>query len=390
MSRLCLFLALFTITARAQASLQNCHDSMIARTVLTGEDSLSLKNLAEQLPANQKAAVLFKIDLTGFKPTLPALIELTESADDLDIPSALRLFNEGSLLFVAQGTHEGLVKLLKRIWDLKIVKQTSVYSLSASAASPVLTPKELVQSEEDFLQARLQQRTFAVFLQNQVSFMVPSEQIENLSGIIAKEKINVYRVRRPPVSWTAWISRKTDDLRQKTVVFAGDWALVSHEAFGILQEAASSLQSGLSDEATSLNRRILAQLEHPAPPSGGRAQRAEPEEDRWTPACRKLIVAYLREHRPRTALKDAEGVERAFLALAKLIPNERSAGIYRKLIREIGFGRWDYQALTRNDEKPVERFIQGWRAYLTATKNPYADLPVNLRNVKEAIKQLPQ
>lgn len=390
MSRLCLFLALFTITARAQASLQTCHDSMIARAALTDEDSLSLKNLADQLPANQKAAVLFKIDLTGFKPTLPALIELTEPAEDLEIPSALRLFNEGTLLFVAQGSHKGLMKLLKRIWDLKIVKQTSVYSLFANAAPPILAPKELVQSEEDFLQARLQQLTFAVFLQNQVSFMVPSEQVENLRGIFAQRKINAYRIRRTPVSWTAWISRKADDLRQKTVIFAGDWALVSNEAFGILQDAASSQQSGLSEEATSLNRSILAQLEQPAAPATVRPQRTEPEEDRWTPACRKLIVAYLREHRPRTALNEAEGVERAFLALAKLIPNERSAEIYRKLIREIGFGRWDFQTLTRNDEKPVERFIQGWRAYLTATKNPYADLPVNLRNIKEAIKQLPQ
>lgn len=391
MNRLCLILALITFFPLAYGDDPSCHDLMIARAAVGDDETLTLKNLSAQLPANQKSALLFKINLSGIKPSLSSLIELTESDRDVEINPALRLFNEGSLLFIAQGQPEGLVKLLKRIWDMKLVRQTSLFNLAANAMAPLAAPKELVQTEDDFVQARLQQRTFAVFVQNQVSFMVPREQVQAYSDIFAKEKIQTSRIARTPVSWTAWISRKTDELRGRSIVFTGDWALVSNAAFGSLQDAAEKTRSVVSDEALQLNRQILGQLSRPESASTATAAvESEPERDNITKPVRGLINAYLSDHRGRTSLSKSEGIERAFMALAKLVPNQRSAEIYRRIIKEIGFGRWDYQSTNHEIPTAIDRYIQGWRAFLTATKNPYAELPVTLRNTKEAIKQLPE
>jgi hypothetical protein len=134
-----------------------------------------------------------------------------------------------------------------------------------------------------------------------------------------------------------------------------------------------------------LNRKILDLLESPAkrPERGESAVNLSKE-------ARKIMMSYLSAHRARTKLNEAGGLERGFLALAKLAPTERAAESYRKAVRKIGFTRWEYTSLNREQPPAVERVTEAWLVFLKTMKNPYAGKPVNARNLQAAIKQLPE
>lgn len=367
--------------------MQACHDLMIARSEVSSAETLSLKNLYDQLPSDKDSAVLFKIDFTELKPSLSLLLDLTESDGDLDILPDLRVFNQGSLLFIAQGPREAMINMLNRISNMKLARQTSVFSLSSETLAPLVAPKQLVQTDEEFEAAAKTQRSIAVFVQNKVAFLIRREIMEEFSDVFDREKINASRVARTPVSYISWINRRLNDLSGRVVVFAGEWALVSNEAFGRLQNLAQENRERMSAEVRSLNNRILSQIgreDAPAP------EIAVEQEDALTNPIRTIINAYLSDHRARTPISQPDGLGRAFLALAKLIPNQRSADIYRSIITEIKFKTWDFQGIRNANPTATKRYIQAWRAFLTATKNPSAELPLTLRNTKDAIKHLPE
>lgn len=382
--------------AQSASGIELCQRLVIQRTTVGKPQAVPLAELKGLVSAADGATAIFEIDLANLRPSLDSLYELTQPVGDLEVP--VRLLNESSLLFIAQGSSAAFAKLERRIRDNRLGDRTTFHLLSAKALKPLTAPREILQTDEEIERARKGQDPFAVFASNQIVFMIPRNVISQLDASeLEKKKIIFDRIFRPPNSWTTWLQKRADEFSDKTIISTGDWAAVSSSAFALLQEVSGAVDNETPPEMQALNRRILDLLE--APQSAKESTVAttasvQPEQTGSAPKmpkeAQKIILNYLNAHRGRTKLNEGDGIERGFLALAKLVPTDRAAETYRKAIRNIGFTRWEYTGFYRQSQPSVERMIEGWLVFLKMMKNPYADKPVNVRNLQLAIKQLPE
>jgi hypothetical protein len=386
------------MSSHAQSALGSelCQRLVIQRTTDGKPQAAPLAELKGLVSGAEGATVIFEIELANLRPSLDSLYELTQSGGDLEVP--VRLLNESSLLFIAQGSSAAFTKLERRIRDNRLADRTSFHILSAKALKPLTAPREILQTNEEIERARKGKDPFAVFASNQIVFMIPRDVIAQLdAGELEKKKIIFDRIFRPPNSWMAWLQKRADDFSDKTIISTGEWAAVSSSAFALLQEISGAEGNETPPEMQALNRRILDLLEAPRSAKGSAVAAATSAQSvqvenapTMSKEAQKIILSYLNAHRGRTQLNEADGIERGFLALAKLAPTDRAAESYRKAIRKIGFTRWEYTGFYRQSQPSVERMTEGWLVFLKTMKNPYADKPVNMRNLQLAIKQLPE
>jgi hypothetical protein len=375
--------------AQAAPGIEPCQQLVVQRTTEGKRHAVPLSELMGFVSAAGGATVIFEIDLANLHRSLDSLYELTQSDDELEIP--VRLFSDKSLLFIAQGSSAAFAKIERRIKDNNLTENTTFHILSAKALTPLTAPREILQTDEEIEQARKGKDPFVVFASNQIVFMIPRDVIAQLDASeIEKKKIIFDRIFRPPNSWTDWLQKREDDFRDKTIISTGNWAVVSSSAFALLQEISGADDPGLPPKMQALNRRILDLLEAPQETKEFATATATATEGEMPKEARKIMLSYLNAHRGRTQLNEADGIERGFLALAKLAPTDRAAESYRKAIRKIGFTRWEYTGFYRQSQPSVERMIEGWLVFLKMMKNPYADKPVDVRNLRLAIKQLPE
>lgn len=379
--------------AQAVSNVELCQKLVTQKAGEGRSQAAPLAELKGLLLAAGGATAVFEVKLDGLQPALDFLDGLTKSGGELEVP--VRFFSGNSFLFIAQGPSAGFAKLEKRLREAGLTDRTTFHILSAKSLKPLTAPREILQTEEDIERARKGKDPFAVYTADQVVFMIPREVIGQFDPVeMKRRKIVVGRIYRPPHSWTDWLKKRSAEFRGKTVIANGEWAAVSSQAFALLQEISGAENDGTSPEMRALNRRILDLLEEPQSPrtadmTGERPPRPESALN-LSKEARKAMMSYLSAHRARTKLNEAEGIERSFLALAKLAPTERSAEAYRKAIRKIGLARWEYSSLMHDQTSSIERVSEAWLAFLKTMRNPYADNPINARNLQAAIKQLPE
>ena len=233
------------------AGMQACQNHFVRH--VTSGDFTQIVNLAIVAQNVKSATVMVQVELASEYTTIPFLEELAASSKGLIIPEELQVIsrNDNKMIFVAHGTSEGLSTLWQRIWNSPHVRDAGFRLVDyALIRPPLVFPHEDIPLDENGDLADVDQainnkmsardKAFAVYNigEDQLVFFLPRTQVEEGFDpvVLRRERLKASAVPRTPVSWSNWLVKRSADFDKKTILYIGDWAVVSSSAYKRLYE----------------------------------------------------------------------------------------------------------------------------------------------------------